>query len=284
MLPNFINLGAPRCGTSWLHNLLDSHPDIYVPQRRKEIHFFCNHYEKGIEWYEQFFPDDAEGDQYEAVGEVGVHYLMEHAVSAKRMAEAGFIDRLMVMLRDPVARAWSHYHWKTRFDRDPKPIQQKVQEAPMIIESGFYAKGLEEFERYFDREDILILRSEDSFRNVRKTKERIAQFLDVDGEGFPDNAGKEKVGIQKKPRYKRLYRAMNRMSYRLRMWNLGGLSNLAKSIGLKEVLMEDKEDEKKSMSEHEAQWLIENYEHTVNKLKNNFGVETRGWEENWYDI
>jgi hypothetical protein len=40
MLPNFIGIGAPRCGSTWLHELLQSHPQVYVPQRWKEVYFF----------------------------------------------------------------------------------------------------------------------------------------------------------------------------------------------------------------------------------------------------
>ena len=60
MLPNFIGIGVPRAGTTWLHELLDMHPDVAVPQRRKEVHFFDRYYDKGMAWYSSFFPPDHE--------------------------------------------------------------------------------------------------------------------------------------------------------------------------------------------------------------------------------
>ena len=55
-LPNFLVIGAMRCGTTLLDQLLRKNSDIYLPQKRKEVHFFDRYYERGIEWYESFFP------------------------------------------------------------------------------------------------------------------------------------------------------------------------------------------------------------------------------------
>jgi len=70
--PNYLVIGAQRCGTTWLAETLGQHPDIYVP-RPKEIHFF-NHsenYAKGIDWYRSRFPG-YEGQR--AVGEFTPNY------------------------------------------------------------------------------------------------------------------------------------------------------------------------------------------------------------------
>jgi len=54
MLPNYLIIGAARCGTSWLAKNLQLHPDIYMAEC-KEVHFFDQNYEKGISWYEEIF-------------------------------------------------------------------------------------------------------------------------------------------------------------------------------------------------------------------------------------
>ncbi|MBB4062407.1 sulfotransferase domain-containing protein [Salinibacter ruber] len=283
MLPDFLNLGVARCGTSWLHNLLDSHPNVYVPKRRKEVHFFCNHYEKGLEWYKGFFPQKEYEDRYHAVGEVAVHYLMDHNKSAKRIADVGSVERIMVMVRDPVERAWSHYHWKTGVNESSKTLREKAKEVPMIINSGLYATGLRTYENYFDRSNILILKSEESFQNVDKTKKRVANFLNVDEEKFPEDAGKERVNEQAAPRFGWLSEMASLLSYKLRMRDLDWISNAVKRTGLKRVLMKQEEKEKEEISQKDFRWLVSQYEEEVRELEKSFGVDTSDWRDSWHE-
>lgn len=54
MLPNFICIGAYRAGTTWFHSVLSKHPEVFVPSE-KELMFFSKYYDRGIDWYQQFF-------------------------------------------------------------------------------------------------------------------------------------------------------------------------------------------------------------------------------------
>ena len=74
-LPTFLGIGAMRAGTTWLHDLLASHPDVFVPARRKEVNFFSFYYERGLSWYERFFPPESEAQNYRAIGEISPIYL-----------------------------------------------------------------------------------------------------------------------------------------------------------------------------------------------------------------
>ena len=51
-LPTFLGIGVPRAGTTWLHTLLASHPDVYLPTKRKEIRFFDRHHEQLVVVFE----------------------------------------------------------------------------------------------------------------------------------------------------------------------------------------------------------------------------------------
>lgn len=53
-LPSFLGIGAMRSGTTWLDQMLRSHADIYMSERRKEVHFFDQYYDRGLSWYEDF--------------------------------------------------------------------------------------------------------------------------------------------------------------------------------------------------------------------------------------
>jgi hypothetical protein len=74
-LPNFLVIGTRRAGTSLFHHrILGTHPEIYVPVERKDIHYFDLYYERGVEWYQSYFPSGAAA-QFRAIGEVTPDYL-----------------------------------------------------------------------------------------------------------------------------------------------------------------------------------------------------------------
>lgn len=208
---------------------------------------------------------------------------MDHNKSAKRIADVGSVERIMVMVRDPVERAWSHYHWKTGVNESSKTLREKAKEVPMIINSGLYATGLRTYENYFDRSNILILKSEESFQNVDKTKKRVANFLNVDEEKFPEDAGKERVNEQAAPRFGWLSEMASLLSYKLRMRDLDWISNAVKRTGLKRVLMKQEEKEKEEISQKDFRWLVSQYEEEVRELEKSFGVDTSDWRDSWHE-
>lgn len=76
VLPNFLGIACFRCGSTWLHHLLDQHPDVFVPRHRREINFFRDgHYHRRLGWYERFFPRGDDACCYQAVGDVGPRYI-----------------------------------------------------------------------------------------------------------------------------------------------------------------------------------------------------------------
>ena len=102
MLPKFFVVGAQKAGTTTLHNLLASHPEIYLP-RQKETKFFVadERYAEGLSHYEtQYF---AEWDGESAVGEVDPDY-MYFPQALERMAVNLDLReiRFIFLLRNPV--------------------------------------------------------------------------------------------------------------------------------------------------------------------------------------
>ncbi len=71
-LPTFFIVGAAKTGTSWMHQCLDAHPQVFVPHQG-ETTFFSYHYERGLEWYKRFFESSK---QVEAVGEKSPSYMV----------------------------------------------------------------------------------------------------------------------------------------------------------------------------------------------------------------
>lgn len=90
--PNFLGIGSVRGGSTWLHNILDSHPSILLPQRRKEVQYFTKYFDKGKFWYCSFFKNTSlNGIKY--IGEVTPGYLT-HSDAPKRISELGVLINL----------------------------------------------------------------------------------------------------------------------------------------------------------------------------------------------
>lgn len=117
--PDFVVIGAKRGGTTSLYNYLLEHPSIrpLFPGRRhiKGIHYYDSHYARGLRWYRSHFPLQAGGrhlarpDLRPAIaGEASPYYLF-HPLAAERLARDFPDVRIIVSLRDPIDRAYSHY-------------------------------------------------------------------------------------------------------------------------------------------------------------------------------
>lgn len=109
----FLIIGAMKAGTTSLHHCLAQHPDL-TPARRKEVHYFDgrvmrgrNNYERGPDWYEAQFPEGP--NKFES----SPMYLFNPLV-ARRIKEYNPDMKILVLLRDPVKRAVSHYYHSVR--------------------------------------------------------------------------------------------------------------------------------------------------------------------------
>ena len=187
-LPDVVIIGAQKCGTSSLHGYLTQHPQVITPLR-KEVHYFDVNYPRGERWYRAHFG---------RVGEPGLNidsspYYLFHPLVAERMH--GLLPRakLIVLLRDPVRRAYSQY-WQQR-DKDREPLDfeaalaaepERVDEAHRRLANGEitasrehqihsylargrYAEQLERWLRLYPREQLLVLRFEDLVKDPLET-------------------------------------------------------------------------------------------------------------------
>ena len=175
--PDFIIGGAPRSGTTWLYALLDRHPGVYMAKPvTPEPKFFLvdSLYERGIEHYARTWFSGAPADR--VAGEKSTDYL-ESATAAERIARELPRVKLIFVLREPVARAYSNYLW-TRMNglesesfaralelEDERertlPERWKFARPYSYFSRGLYAELLEPYLRRFPREQLLILKFED---------------------------------------------------------------------------------------------------------------------------
>jgi hypothetical protein len=206
-LPDFVIIGAQKGGTTSLYRLLAQHPYVR-PAVEKELHYFSLFFDRGVEWYRSCFPAlRQENVQSTITGEASPYYLF-HPHAPRRMAEAVPRARLIALLRNPVDRAYSHYnHEVTTVSRlfgagvEPLTFAEALQleelrlrgEGDKMLEDeryvsfnhqhfsylsrGIYVDQLIHFSKFFNGEQILVLKSEDFFERTPETLKLVLDFL-----------------------------------------------------------------------------------------------------------
>ena len=116
-VPDYLIIGTKRGGTTSLQQYLTAHPDVLEPKAAKASHYFDANFSKGWSWYRAHFPLQRWMDRERAagrpvvVGEASPYYCF-HPLALDRIAARVPDVKLIIVLRDPVERAWSHYSYE----------------------------------------------------------------------------------------------------------------------------------------------------------------------------
>ncbi len=243
MLPNFLGIGVPKAGSTWVYELLKSHPDIYVPPSRREVRFLTQVPERTLSWYEGFFPDET--NQYAAVGEVTPYYLyLERERLEFLRREIPTANRFIAILRHPVDRLYSLYWFKRRVANIDVSFARWIEENEGVIQGSQYVEHIERWFRYFDRDQFLILVFEEDLPNPVQARQKLSRFLNVDGARFPEGAGEGTENERYLPVLGGLYSWATNVAERLRKRDMDWLVQLAKFSGIKRVFGKKKVGDK----------------------------------------
>jgi Sulfotransferase domain len=207
MLPDFIMVGAQRSGTTSLYRALSAHPNVVRPLFHKGVHYFDMDYARGPAWYRGHFPVSAVARlrRVRVAGPVRTFessgYYMHHPLAPARMAQMLPDVRLLVMLRDPVERAYSaHRHELNRgfetegFERalelEPERLAGEVERMVAdpayasvahrhhsYLDRGLYAGQLKVLFDLFGRDQVLVLDSEAFFATPEPEFARVLDFV-----------------------------------------------------------------------------------------------------------
>lgn len=237
--PDFIIIGAQKCGTTSLYAYLCQHPQV-KPAAKKEVRYFDRKFEHGPEWYRGHFPPVKPFPGI-LTGEASPSYIF-HPLAASRMKAECPKVKLIVLLRNPVDRAYSHYHHSVRLGRTTLSFEDSIdREAALLhgererftrdetyksdkywffsyLSRGRYLEQLRIWMDVFPRESFLILRSEDFFADPAHLMQDVFQWL-----GLPAHQLQEyrKVNIRGYRPYNPMAPAMReRLVEYFRTWNL----------------------------------------------------------------
>jgi hypothetical protein len=263
-LPNFLVIGARRAGTSLLHHkILRVHPEIYVPVQRKETHYFDLYYDRGVEWYQSYFPSDEAASRFRAIGEVTPDYLASEEAPG-RIHQLLPECRLIAILRNPVEQAWSDYRHRRR-GRNERRDFAAVIEDPAALNGGLYHRHLQRYLALFRREALLVLIYEDLVQDPGRELARLTGFLDVPMI-WPDPAVllQERVNPGEIPRFRRGFALARRAGSLLARHDLNWPVRLAKRVGVRSWF--GRSAAEPSMAAAERKHLADFYRDDVRKL------------------
>jgi hypothetical protein len=200
----FLVAGAQKAGTSALDAYLREHPELCLP-RQKELHFFDKDQLFAVNlvdyapYHAQFNP----GPTQHLLGECTPSY-MYWPGAVERIARYNAAMRFIILLRNPVTRAFSHWNYERVVHREPLAFLDALRAEPerqrtlppnrakrfAYSDRGYYAAQLKRLWSLFPREQTLVFKSEDLLEDRSAVLDRIALFLGVGP--FPPLAAKTK--------------------------------------------------------------------------------------------
>jgi hypothetical protein len=206
VLPDFIIIGAAKSGTTSLYDYLIQHPSIH-PALWKEIYFFDRYFPRGMNWYRANFPYKLQKFIFTKIlnkkfltGEATPTYF-HHPLAPKRISMILPSIKLIILLRNPIDRAYSHYQMEKKLGYEELTFEEAIDsehfrlqgESEKMIEnpnyfsynrqifsyltSGIYVDQLELWIKYFSKNQFLIIKSEDFDNDPKQTFHEVENFL-----------------------------------------------------------------------------------------------------------
>ena len=178
-LPDFIILGAMKCGTTSLHDYLNYHPEISM-SHPKELNFFVEHqrWEQGIDWYKSNF---TEPDK--VMGESSPNYTRHPLFPGvpERMYALMPDVKLVYCVRDPVQRIMSHYVHDYSIGEQNRPFAEAVlDEREAYLWISRYHYQLEQYLKFYSASQVKIVVLEEVKAKPQETLREVFEFVGVD--------------------------------------------------------------------------------------------------------
>jgi hypothetical protein len=199
--PDFLIIGAQKCGTTSLFYYLSQHPDLNMP-KEKEIHFFDLQYDKGVDWYYSLFAKKPFMKTWLS-GEASPYYLF-HPLVPERVFKHLPKIKIIVLLRNPVDRAYSHFMHQKKLNTEyldsfeeaieSEKIRTDEEERKLIngeieislplrrysyLKRGLYFKQISNWLQYFSLDQFYFIKSEEFFQNTENELIQLYSFLGI---------------------------------------------------------------------------------------------------------
>lgn len=185
--PDFLMIGGPQSGSTWLHVNLKEHPQICMPQPKKELHYFDNHFALGYDWYKNFYLEKRD----QITGEICPSYGILSDEKIQIIKAINPDVKLIYIVRNPVDMEISLLNRIANQKKNAYKLNDPAEVRKMLFtqyRKGDYAKGLKMVDhdkilphwlKYFDKQSFHICFYEDIKKAPVLLLNHIFKFLDL---------------------------------------------------------------------------------------------------------
>jgi hypothetical protein len=310
--PNFFVIGAAKCGTTTLYDFLEQHPDVYMSPI-KEPHFFCSDirienfsdeykkyvYSRGIniqdyvagdmskkywEWYVDDFTTYLKlfknVTNQKAIGEISNGYLFS-TISATEIKDKYPQAKIVMILRNPVSRAYSHYLANVRDGRATLSFRDEL-EADLkksnkgwcishnYVEMGMYYQQVKRFMDAFPNNQILIFLNDDLKTDANAVGKKLFDYIGVDANASINYSNKQNEA--KMPKWTGLIKFITQTGLKRKLFRALPARMQA---NVKPFFF--KEGKIPKMSEEDKQWMIALFKDDIEKTQALINRDLSNW-------
>lgn len=194
ILPDFIGVGGHKCASTWLSECMRDHPEICM-SNPKETFFFKQHWPKGLEWYSKHWYSCSDNC---TKGEFTSLYLYNKE-SIERIRQTLPHAKIVVVVREPISRSFSQILHGIREGilKSPRKryidknlLKRYIETYPAIINYSKYLNGLNELDRKFGRQQLIVFKQEQLTKEPQECLQALWRFLSVSEDFIPPRAYK----------------------------------------------------------------------------------------------
>ena len=192
-LPDFLIIGGMRCGSTTLANILNSQQGVFIPEL-KELHYFDQR-NPGIQSLKEYGQHFTDANAAQLIGEATPDYLTSSGC-ASRIHQDLPDAKLIIILRDPIRRAWSHYRFSVASGREIEPfdnalrleterLAHPIHEHDIFFsyqQRGRYIEHIQNYLRLFKPEQLHVVLLEELIASPENTVTKLFEFLNLEDE------------------------------------------------------------------------------------------------------
>ncbi len=271
----FVGIGPQRTGTSWLHEVLEPHPNLCLPSPIKETMFFDKYYPKGFAWYQSHF---ANLEEHQLCGEIGPTYFQSQEVR-ERIFQHNPKCKIIVNIRNPIDHIFSLYLHELSKGRISGTLSEAIKNKAEILDSGHYAEFVPLWRKTFGSSQIKFVWMDQIKKEPQKVYGNLCAFLGIPVGDYPESVGIQKINAAKYPRFPLVSRIGVSVYHWLRANRLHHVLEIAKSANLDKITFSRKNEDRPELTEPERVQLLSIYEDDIAFLESESGMNLAEWRE-----
>lgn len=278
ILPRFLVVGGQKCGTTWLSQMLEAHPEICLPKGCKETLFFAEFYHKGIDWYARYF-EHCRSDQIP--GEVCPLYMIPRCLS-RILDSLGPDVKIMFIVRNPMDAFPSKYYHEMRDGSASRPddindFVESLDPSNKHLHSFSYFESICRFKDKFS-EPPRVWFYEDIINDPKNLLRSVYEYLGVDANTYPEDIINLRFNPSAQARFRPLNRLLANINFFLKGKQFDSLRRWLAKSGIKRLIYKSLKDPIQLNVQSRSK-LIELFRKDVTGLSEYTGRDLSHWLE-----